>query len=183
MAESGEPRLDANVEPDSEPNVEVWMRGPIPGVHPFLMPVLFSWQQAAEDLTKWTEGLTQAQLWAAPHDFGSVGFHVRHITGSVDRLLTYLQGGQLTAAQLAFLQSEKAAGATRGMLLDELHAGFDKARGIVTALDVVTLGDPREVGRKRLPTTVIGLLVHIAEHTQRHVGQAISAAKWARTLS
>ena len=73
------------------------MRGPIPGVHPLLAPVLYSFQQASEDLTKWTEGLTHEQLWDTPHDFGSleygtVGFHLRHISGSVDRLMTYLQG-------------------------------------------------------------------------------------------
>ncbi len=155
------------------------MRGPIPGVHPLLAPVLFSFQQASEDLTKWTDGLTQEQLWATPHDFGSVGFHLRHISGSVDRLITYLQNRQLTDPQLAFLQSEKQPGATREELLDELNRALQNASAIVRSLGVATLTEPRGVRRKKLPSTVIGLLVHIAEHTQRHVGQAISAVKWA----
>ena len=158
------------------------MRGPIPGVHPLLAPVLYSFQQASEDLTKWTEGLTQEQLWSTPHEFGSVGFHIRHISGSVDRLITYLQARQLTDEQLAFLQSEKQPGASREELLGELNRTFENAGAIIRAIDLATLTEPRGVGRKQLPTTVIGLLVHISEHTQRHVGQAISAAKWARRL-
>lgn len=107
---------------------------------------------------------------------------MRHIAGSIDRLLTYLEGRQLTASQLAALPSEVQPGATREELLAELGAALGRAEKIVRALDPATLADPREVGRKRLPTTVIGLLTHIAEHTQRHVGQAISAAKLVRAF-
>ena len=94
--------------------------------------------------------------------------------------MTYLQGRQLTDAQLAALDREHEPGASREELLDEVAAAFERAEAIVRAVDPATLRDQREVGRKRLPTTVIGLLTHIAEHTQRHVGQAISAAKLAR---
>jgi uncharacterized damage-inducible protein DinB len=94
--------------------------------------------------------------------------------------MKYLQGKQLTAADLRALETEAAPGATREELLAELDAAFARAEAMVRALDPATLADPREVGRKRLPTTVIGLLTHIAEHIQRHVGQAISAAKLAR---
>jgi len=157
------------------------MRGAVPGVHPLLAPLLFSFQQAREDLSRYTEGLTAEQLWATPHGFGSVGFHLRHIAGSVHRLMTYLQGEALSAQQLAILQSEhEAAGAGRDELLALVDCAFQQADAVVRGLDPATLAEPRTVGRKRLPTTVIGLLVHIAEHTQRHVGQAVSAAKWAR---
>ena len=81
-----------------------------------------------------------------------------------------------------FLKSEKQPGTSREELLDELNRTFENAGAIVRSLDVATLTEPRDVGRKLLPTTVIGLLVHISEHTQRHVGQAISAAKWARRI-
>jgi uncharacterized damage-inducible protein DinB len=158
------------------------MRGPLPGVHPLVAPLFYSFQMAREDLAKWTEGLTAEQLWASPHGFGSVGFHIRHIGGSTDRLLTYLKGEQLSEAQLAALKQEHEPGATAGDLLAALDAEFAKAEAFVRSLDIHRLTEPRAVGRKRLPTTVIGLIVHIAEHTQRHVGQAISAAKWARTL-
>jgi uncharacterized damage-inducible protein DinB len=94
--------------------------------------------------------------------------------------MKYLEGKQLTAAELRGLETEAAPGATGEELLTELDAAFERAEAIVRALDPATLADQREVGRKRLPTTVIGLLTHIAEHTQRHAGQAISAAKLAR---
>jgi uncharacterized damage-inducible protein DinB len=159
---------------------EAWMRGPIPGVDPLVSPILYSFQQAREDLARWTRELTAAQLWATPHGFGSVGFHLRHIAGSTDRLVTYLEGEQLTERQLGFLKCEHAPSASLEELLASIDAAFQKAEAVVRSLDPAKLAEARTIGRKRLPTAVIGLLVHIAEHTQRHVGQAISAAKWAR---
>src|ERR1043166_4487454 len=87
---------------------EPWMRGPMEGVHPLLSPVLYSFQQAREDLAKHTEGLTPEQIWSSPNGFGSVGFHLRHIAGSTERLMQYLQGRQLTQAQLAVLTAENS---------------------------------------------------------------------------
>jgi len=160
---------------------EPWLRGPITGLHPLLAPILFSFQQAREDLDRYTAPLTQAQLWATPHGFGSVAFHLRHIAGSTDRLMTYLQGRELTADQLAALAGEAE---TAALSWEQLSAAVDQAfraaEAAVRALDPSTLTEPRTVGRQHLPTTVAGLLTHIAEHTQRHVGQAISAAKLAQ---
>ena len=116
------------------------------------------------------------------HGFGSVGFHIRHIGGSTDRLITYLRGEQLTPAQLEFLKAEKNPGADTPALLGEMEDFFRKAEVTIRTLDPATLTEPREIGRKRLPSTVNGLLVHTAEHIQRHIGQAISAAKLAQTL-
>ncbi len=161
---------------------EPWLRGPIAGVHPLTAPILFAFQQAREDLARYTEGLTPSQIWATPHGFGSVGFHLRHIAGSTERLVTYLEGKQLSDAQMKALASEKDPGASREELLAGLDAAFQYAESVVRALDVGRLTESREVGRMRLPTTVIGLLTHIAEHTQRHTGQAISAAKLARAM-
>lgn len=159
---------------------EPWLRGPLPGVHPLVAPLFYAFQQAREDLARYTEPLTAAQLWTTPHGFGSVGFHLRHIAGSTDRLITYLQGQSLSPDQLAALQVEhEARGAGRADLLALLNQTFQRAEAVARALDPAILSEPRWVGRQRLPTTVVGLLVHIAEHTQRHVGQAISAAKWA----
>jgi uncharacterized damage-inducible protein DinB len=158
---------------------EPWLRG-LPNIAPLTAPILHAFQQAREDLARYTEALTSEQLWATPYGLGSVGFHMRHIAGSTDRLMTYLQGKQLTPSELRALQREAQPGATREELLAMLDSAFQRAEAIVRAIDPATLADPREVGRKRLPTTVIGLLTHIAEHTQRHVGQAISAAKLAR---
>jgi uncharacterized damage-inducible protein DinB len=160
---------------------EPWMRGPIPGVNPLVAPILYTFQHAREDLAKHTEGLTPDQLWASPHGFASVGFHIRHIAGSTGRLLTYLQGGALTADQLREFDEEKRPlGIPREELLALLDRALADAEVIIRAIDPAALSEPRAVGRQRLPTTVIGLLIHIAEHTQRHVGQAISAAKWSR---
>ena len=149
-------------------------------MEPLISPVLRSFEQAREDLALHMADLTAEQIWLSPHGFGSVGFHVRHIARSVERLSTYLQGRQLSTAQLAALQTEGAPGAARDELLSELEAFLNRAEQVVRTIDPATFAEAREVGRKRLPTTVIGLLVHMAEHTQRHVGQAIIAAKWAR---
>jgi uncharacterized damage-inducible protein DinB len=139
-----------------------------------------SFEQAREDLARHTEGLTTEQVWARPYGFGPVGFHLCHITASVDRLTTYLENRSLSAGQLAALNREMEPGASREELLAQLDAGLVRAEQIIRNVDLSKLSDPRTVGRQRLPTTVIGLLVHIAEHTQRHMGQAISTAKLAR---
>jgi uncharacterized damage-inducible protein DinB len=159
---------------------EPWLRGPIPGLSPLVAPILYAFQQAREDLARHTEGLSTEQIWARPHGFGPVGFHLRHIAGSVERLMCYLEGGTLSQQQLAALSAEMEPGATRDELLSALGDALDKAQDVVRRIDPATLAEPRGVGRKHLPTTVIGLLTHIAEHTQRHVGEAISAAKLAR---
>jgi uncharacterized damage-inducible protein DinB len=161
---------------------EPWLRGPISDLDPLVAPLLYAFQQAREDLRTHTSGLTTQQIWATPHSLGSVGFHISHIAGSTDRLITYLQGKQLSEAQMTALHAEHQPGASLDELLGALDSSFQHAEAVVRALNAANLTEPREVGRKRLPTTVIGLLTHIAEHTQRHVGQAIGAAKLARHL-
>jgi len=162
---------------------EPWMRGPIAGVSPLTAPVLYTFQHAREDLARYTEGLTPDQLWARPFGFGPVGFHILHIAGSTSRLITYLQGAQLTEQQLTEMEAEKTPPPLdREALLAAMERAFTAAEGVVRSIDPATLSEPRTVGRRRLPTTVIGLMTHIAEHTQRHVGQAISAAKLARAV-
>jgi hypothetical protein len=162
-----------------EPLPEPWLRGPIDNIDPLIVPVLYAFQQAREDLSHYTERLSTAQLWARPHGFGSAGFHIRHIAGSAERLMSYLEERPLTAMQLAAIEREHDPGMDRGQLLAELDRSLRDAEAIVRRIDPSTFAAPRFVGRKHLPTTVIGLLTHIAEHTQRHIGQAISAAKWA----
>jgi uncharacterized damage-inducible protein DinB len=156
---------------------EPWLRGPIEEVHPLLTPILYSFQQAQEDLRHWTQGLSTIQLWSHPLGLGSVGFHIRHIAGSIERLMTYTSGGQLSAGQLSELAREMEPGEDLADLLACLDRSLLAAEQIVRKLDPATLTDLRQVGRQRLPSTVGGLLTHIAEHTQRHVGQAIITAK------
>jgi uncharacterized damage-inducible protein DinB len=158
---------------------EPWLRGPIAGVHPLIAPVLYAFQQAREDLAHYTTGLTNEQLWSAPHGFASVGFHIRHIAESTERLTTYLEGRELTPTQLLALDAESQPGTTtRDELMIMLDASFRYAESVVRGIDPATLAEERLVGRKKMPSTVIGLLTHIAEHTQRHVGQTITMARW-----
>jgi uncharacterized damage-inducible protein DinB len=163
---------------------EPWLRGPIAGLNPLLAPLVYSFQQAREDLAEHTRALSPSQLYATPYGFGSVAFHLRHIAGSVERLMTYVKGGDITAAQIAAISVEKEAhGPTRDELLAALDSAFSNAEAVLRGIDPATLAEPRAVGRKHLPSTAIGLLTHIAEHTQRHVGQAIAAAKLAKALT
>lgn len=148
-----------------------------------MAPVLYSFQMAREDLEKFTAGLSPARIWATPHGLASVGFHILHIAGSTNRLITYLRGRELTAAQLEAMAAEESPGEpSREHLLATLDQAFREAEAVIRAINPATLADARTVGRKRLPTTVIGLLTHVAEHTQRHVGQAIASAKLAAVL-
>jgi len=161
--------------------IEPWLRGPLEGVHPLLSPLLYSFQQASEDLRKWTDGLTTDQVWTRPHGLAPLGFQIRHIGGSVERLMTYVFGGQLSEQQMQDLATQMDPGATLQQLLSQMEQRFAAAEAKVRTIDPATLHQPRQVGRKRLPTTVGGLLTHIAEHMQRHVGQAIVTAKIVRS--
>ncbi|MDX1981058.1 MAG: DinB family protein [Bryobacteraceae bacterium] len=156
---------------------EPWLRGPLEGVDAFIAPLLYSLEQAREDIAAHTAHLTTEQLWERPNGAAPAGFHIRHLARAADRLMTYLEGGQLSAEQMAALRSEMEPGATREELLEEMAALLDRVESAARAIDAASLTEPRKVGRKELPTTVIGLLVHIAEHTQRHVGQAITTAR------
>jgi uncharacterized damage-inducible protein DinB len=156
---------------------EPWLRGPFEGVTPLVAPVLYAFQQAREDLAHHAAELSEEQLWMQPGGSGSVGFHLRHIAGSVDRLMSYVQGRALSEEQMAALRTEHEP---RGDLLAAMDRVFRDAEAVVRSLDPAILPEVRTVGRKRLPTTVIGLLTHIAEHTQRHVGEAIITARWVR---
>jgi len=152
----------------------------VPEVNTLVAPALYTFQQTREDLARHTEGLSVGQVWARPKGLAPLGFHLRHIAGSVDRLTTYLEGRPLDAAQMAALAAEMAPGASLGELLADIDRVLRRAEEVIRAIDPAMLAEPRWVGRKRLPTTVMGLVVHIAEHTQRHLGQAISAAQLAR---
>lgn len=163
---------------------EAWLRGPIEGVHPLVSPLLMSFAMAREDLARATAGLSVEQIWRRIDGVPTLGFQLRHIAGSVDRLGAYLRGELLSPEQLAVLRDEKSPGNAEAA---ELLAGVDEAfkgcEAVVRALDPSKVTEPRSVGRKELPTTVIGLIVHIAEHTQRHVGQTVTIANLLRAQS
>jgi len=156
---------------------EPWLRGTLSEVPAVQRAVLHALELAREDLERWCDGLSDAELNARPGGIAPVAFHLRHITRSADRLLTYAEGAQLTGEQFAAMKDELSPGATRNELLAELVVGFSKSARRIRAFSLAELEESRRVGTKRLPTTVGGLLVHVADHTQRHVGQAITTAK------
>ncbi len=158
--------------------IEPWLRGPLEGVHPVASHLLYTFQQAREELTRCCAGLDGEHLWRSVNGAASVGFHLRHIAGSVDRLATYLAGGLLTEEQLQFLRAESTPGAASAAeLLQDLEAVFARVEAQVRAIPAEQYLDFRGVGRKALPTTVAGLIIHLSEHTQRHLGQALAIAK------
>ncbi|MBK9170779.1 MAG: DinB family protein [Bryobacterales bacterium] len=159
---------------------EPWLRGPLPGIHPLVQPLFFSFAQVREDLAKHTTGLPPDAVWRQVGPLPALGFQLRHIAGSVDRLMTYLMDRPLSDAQMTALRAEAEPSASLEDLLAAVDASLNEAEQRLRAIDPATIHDARFIGRKRLPTTVLGLLVHIAEHTQRHLGQAITTAKLGR---
>lgn len=158
---------------------EVWLRGPLPGYPQLLLPVAHALLQAREDIDRLASTVAPAQVWLKPGGAASIGFHILHIGGSIDRLCTYARGDMLSEAQMAVLRAESSAEASGAPLADTVaHAieTIDRALDQLRRTPESSLLEPRAVGRGRLPSTVVGLLVHVAEHTTRHVGQAITTA-------
>jgi uncharacterized damage-inducible protein DinB len=156
---------------------EPWLSGTLLDVHPVQRAVLHALQLAENDLFKWCEDFLVAELNARPANLPSLAFQVKHIARSIDRLLTYAEGGNLNEEQLSALEGENDHASDRDQLFSELRLALSSTTQRIMKFDPVKLDEPRTVGRKKLPTTVAGLLIHVAEHTQRHVGQAITTAK------
>jgi uncharacterized damage-inducible protein DinB len=159
---------------------EVWLRGPVEGYAAELQPVVHALLQVREEVEQHASDLTDEELWSRPNGAGSIGFHLRHIAGATDRLLTYARGESLTSEQIAWLKNEGVPGeppASAAETVAVAVAGIDRALEQVRGTDVATLGDARGVGRAKLPTTVLGLIVHAAEHASRHAGQIATTRK------
>jgi hypothetical protein len=153
--------------------LEPWLRATKLDVDPAIAAVLFALQQVRENLSE----ISIEDVWKEVPGIPSLGFQLRHIAGSLDRLTTYLAGSQLTEAQFDFLSTESRPGAHRKDLIAQVNSALLRAEEVLRAIDPGTFCDVRYVGRKRIPTTVIGLAIHIAEHTQRHCGQAVTTGK------
>jgi hypothetical protein len=164
----------------SEVIPEVWLRGPIDGIQPLLQPAAHTLVQVGEDVLPIVQGLTPVQLWARPGNSASIGFHMAHLPGSLERLLTYSRGESLQPEQFARLGAERTVDADRPAL-DDLTARF--SRGIEAAINYLRTVPPeslllhREVGRKRRPSTTLGLIFHAAEHSARHAGQIVTLSR------
>jgi uncharacterized damage-inducible protein DinB len=158
----------------------VWLRGPLEGVPPLLQPVAHALAQSNEDVQGVLPRLSEDHVWMRPGGAASIGFHATHALGSLDRLLTYARGESLSEAQLEALSLEKAVDRTAGsakQLAANFAAGIERALRQLRATRESDLLVPREVGRGKLPSTVIGLLFHAAEHTAGHVAQIVTTAK------
>jgi hypothetical protein len=163
----------------STPSTEAWQRGPVPGFEPLLMPVVHALIQVREDLERLASTVPAAAVWQRPGGAASIGFHVRHAGGALDRLFTYARGESLSDAQRAAARDEGSAGdppVTLDLLVVEVGRTIDRAFDQLRATPAAALLDSRKVGRAGLPATVLGLLFHAAEHSTRHVGQAITTA-------
>ncbi len=161
----------------SIPYVEPWLRGTHSDVPAVGRAVLHALDLAIDDITKWTDGLTDAETHEKPLGLPSVAFHLKHIARSVDRLLTYAEGGQLTGEELSALKGEQTGDESLAVLLGEVEASFSNAADRIRTLAGADLNTFRGVGRKQLPTSIGGALAHVADHTQRHVGQVVTTAK------
>lgn len=166
----------------SSPYTEPWLRGTHSGVPAAGRAVLHALELALDDIRKWTDGLTDAEIHARPVGLNSIAIQLRHIAGSVDRILTYAEGDQLSAEQLAVLKAETTGDEGLTSLLATVQASFANAAERVRALAIEDLETPRTVGRKQLPTSLGGALIHVADHTQRHVGQVVLTAKLLKAI-
>ncbi len=159
---------------------ESWLRGTLADVQPVQRAVLHALELAKEDLQQWCGDLSDDQLNARPGDIAPVAFHIRHIARSCDRLLTYADGAQLSSEQIAAMKGEISPGATRAELFAELSVAFDHSAERIRAFLPGDFDQARTIGKKQMPATLGGILVHVADHTQRHTGQAITTAKFVR---
>ena len=154
---------------------EAWLRGPINNIPALLQPAAHALIQSQEEVKRYTKNFPETLLWERPAGRASVGFHLQHLTGVLDRLLTYAQGSNLSEIQLQTLRNE-GNGETKTTideLIDLFENKVNEALTYFKTLANVDLTQARTVGRKQLPTTLIGLLFHAAEHSQRHVGQLL----------
>jgi uncharacterized damage-inducible protein DinB len=167
-------------------SLEFWLSGPVEGIPPLLMPVAHALLQSRNDLREAAESLTPLELWDQPGGAASVGFHLRHICGSIDRLFTYARGQPVRDEQLTALRREAnpcSPPATAKELLAFVDMAMDDAVSSLKEVLEQDLLTARSVGRRRRASNVLGLLFHAAEHTQRHTGQVITTSKIIRGLA
>lgn len=158
---------------------EPWLRGPVANIPALLQPAAHAFIMSVEDTEAAAANLTDDQLWTSPGGAASVGFHLRHLAGSTDRLLSYARGEGLNEAQRAALAAETDTSArpSASELIALWRAAVDAALGQLAATSEATLTEARAVGRAGLPSTVLGLLFHAAEHAARHTGQVVTTAR------
>lgn len=160
-------------------NLEYWLKGPVPEIPALLQPVAHALLQVKKELHEILVDFKNENLWEKPHGVASVGFHLQHLTGVLDRLFTYSKGLQLSENQLKFLKNEGIENEeiTQDSLLNEFDNQVEISLIYLKNIDSTILTETRFVGRKQLPSTVIGLIFHAAEHSTRHLGQLLVTLK------
>lgn len=161
-------------------NPEPWLRGPVAGIPSLLQPAAHAFQMSIEDCEAAVRDLGPERLWIEPDGAASLGFHLRHLAGATDRLLTYARGQTLTSTQKAFMLAERSPGdppAAAAALIAAWREGVDRALAQLASTPEASLLDFRGVGRAQLPSNVLGLLFHAAEHASRHTGQVVTTVR------
>ena len=160
--------------------IDVWLRGAVEGIDPHLQPVAHALIQVMEEAGEICSGLDDSMLWQTQGNAAAIGFHLAHIAGATDRLFTYARGAELNDRQISAMKAEKTVQERRPgkeQLLDALNESLERALTQLRDFDSEELTKPREVGRAKLPSTVLGLLFHAAEHAQRHSGQIATTSR------
>lgn len=159
---------------------EVWLRGAVENIPSLLQPVAHALLQAREEVNELVKDFPDELLWIKPSGAASVGFNLQHLSGVIDRLFTYAKGKGLSEQQLTALKAEgdpQKTNATAAEFVDAFNRQLDAALKELQQIDEQKLTESRSVGRAQLPSTVMGLLFHAAEHTMRHLGQLIVTVK------
>ena len=160
-------------------NMEYWLRGPVDGVPALLQPAAHAILQSREEVLQGVKNFPESLIWERPEGVASVAFHLQHMPGVLDRMFTYALGKQLSQEQLDYMVSEgKEDDAIKlSDLLSHFSKQVDKALEQLKQTSEETVLQPRAVGRKQVPSNVLGLLFHGAEHIQRHTGQLLVTAR------
>lgn len=163
----------------TEQKQEFWLSGPVAGIIPVLQPVAHAILQAQREITEVLKDFPDILLWQKPGGVASVAFHLQHLAGVLDRLFTYARGEQLSSFQLEYLQQEgkEDKNTSVGDLLYQFNNQVSAAMGQLKNTTEESVFEIRYVGRKQIPSNVLGLLFHAAEHTQRHTGQLLVTAR------
>jgi hypothetical protein len=165
---------------------EPWLRGPVPGIPALLQPAAHAFIMSREDTAAAVAGLTDDQIWSERGGIASLGFHLAHLSGSTDRLFTYARGETLSETQRETLAREAKLSIDRPALAKLVAGWHETVNGALDQLASIpdaALLESRSVGRLRLPSTVLGLIFHAAEHASRHTGQIVTTAKFVRRLA
>ena len=158
---------------------ERWQMGAVAGFPNLLQPVVHALLQARDEINTLLQTGDDRLLWQRPAELAAPAFHLQHIKGFLDRLFTYAEGNMLSTAQLAYLSAEEKTidNSTRAALLKDLNDQFLACFRRLAMAPVKELYDERLVGRKKIPSTMLGLYFHAAEHTMRHTGQLLTTWK------